>query len=286
MVRIPFPECTPARRPDRSSTRRDRYFQDARLFRYHCTFRGGLALTAKSLQVPGTPLSSCSPRSWHSIPEPATRSVCSLPSQSACTCALVIPLGGANGQHFNPVAVRIGDEHRVTWCDFEGFDTSLRKTSYEQLDIGNVDVQGHVVHLLATVDVAVNRFEEVEALHATAQEGGPHTRNGPAVIEAQCFHVERPGTIKVCDVEHHMIDARHLKLRCTHLFTPCHHRRVDSSQGCQPIEISSSWMLSGSRNTSTAYPSRSLIGDWNTSCFLKCSAQVSRSARWATPKLT
>jgi Adenylate and Guanylate cyclase catalytic domain len=44
--------------------------QDARPFRYQCTFPGGLALTAKCLQVPETPLSSCSPRSWNSIPEP------------------------------------------------------------------------------------------------------------------------------------------------------------------------------------------------------------------------
>jgi len=46
----------------------------------------------------------------------------------------------------------------------------VQVSRHEQLDIGNVDVQRHVVHLFAAVDIAVNHLEEVEALHATAQE--------------------------------------------------------------------------------------------------------------------
>ena len=37
-------------------------------------FQAAQTLTANSFQVPGTPLSSCSPRSLNAMPDPATRS--------------------------------------------------------------------------------------------------------------------------------------------------------------------------------------------------------------------
>ena len=96
--------------------------------------------------------------------------VLSLPFLRAFALALVIPLAGIDRQHLNPVAVWVRDEHRITRCHFEDVDPSLRKTSYEQINIVSVHVQGHVVHLLAAVDVAASHLEEVEALHATTQE--------------------------------------------------------------------------------------------------------------------
>src|SRR5580693_6120960 len=49
--------------------------------------RGGVHFTAKSCHEPGTPLSSCSPRSSNSTPEPATRSFTIADTRMSCSVA-------------------------------------------------------------------------------------------------------------------------------------------------------------------------------------------------------
>jgi hypothetical protein len=54
----------------------------------HERYRVVSGLTAKSLQAPGTPFSSCSPRSAKSIPEPITRSLTVLDTSTSPAVAL------------------------------------------------------------------------------------------------------------------------------------------------------------------------------------------------------
>src|SRR5262249_8035391 len=53
----------------------------------------------------------------------------------------------------------------------------------------------------------------------------------------------------------------------------------------QPIEMNSSWMLSGSRNTSTEDAPRSLTGECSTPSSMSRASHASNSARSATKKL-
>src|ERR1700733_1303269 len=112
------------------------------------------------------------------------------------------------------MAIRVENHHRSPLRPLGDDHIQLRHLVDDGVEVASVDVERHVIHLLTTVDVSV-ALEQIEALMATAEEdhpriGCPGSRS--SFFETEHLHVEALRTLRVGDVQHHVIDPTYLQI--------------------------------------------------------------------------
>src|ERR1700722_442360 len=111
------------------------------------------------------------------------------------------------------MAVRIENHHRAPLRPLGDDDIQARHLIDDGIEVTSVDVERHVIHLLPTVYVSVT-LEKIEPLLATAKEDHPGIASPGsrrAFLEAEHLHVEALRTLRVSDVQHHVIDPTYLQ---------------------------------------------------------------------------